>query len=693
MIIKSIAIQNIKSIGGKITVSFEDGTNIFIGPNGGGKSNLMDVLHITLNTYFIWHWQEEIQAYGIITYTRQELENFFDLPKHDIIKDELSQEIEISLNFSEDDISNIRILQENMDLISNQEKKLLNQSKSQIENIFKPMLERKDISGLSQNRNQTYKISANKLDKNTLENSFVSFSEEQIIFYRYLNYFEKVKYLIEKYNEQCEDDKKINEFKYVCKFFSPNRFHEGQSFVISLPGQNRTTKYKQLKEKSSSKTTSDIDYSTYYFASKYNELNRNDEDFAQDEQVVLVKNFLKIVGDYDFTVRTVSKGDNKYTFVVKSEGRQVEFSQLSSGEKEVLNFIFSTIALDLKNAVLIIDEPELHLHPQWQRKLISLYNKMAEDRKLQFIASTHSPVFVNSETIANITRVYKTNKQTKVIPEVKGESWKESLGKAEDLIDIITHSNNAKMFFVDTVILVEGIIDETIFGYLLDKLNTEQKNFEIVAVNGKENYRKYITFLDKFKINSIVICDLDNLWRGDLLKEQRHIGQLRGKIRELLKNKNWQSLQEYLNHEVVKKGITRKAIGLRILEVIGRIRRGEGLNEQDENFISHWLEKCLDEEKILEELNFSEIFNEDQTLTSLDDIISKLKEGISFDNCSHHVFVLKRGSIEDYCDNMSHSKKGALYFLKKLKGYIQSGTADNPKFEDLRRIMLETLKN
>ena len=78
---------------------------------------------------------------------------------------------------------------------------------------------------------------------------------------------------------------------------------------------------------------------------------------------------------------------------------------------------------------MIIDEPELHLHPQWQRKLISLYNKMAEDRKLQFIASTHSPVFVNSETIANITRVYKINKQTKVIHEANGDTWKESLEK------------------------------------------------------------------------------------------------------------------------------------------------------------------------------------------------------------------------------------------------------------------------
>ncbi len=57
MIIKSLSIQNIKSIGNKINLHFEDGINILIGPNGGGKSNIMDILNIVLNTYFIFHCQ------------------------------------------------------------------------------------------------------------------------------------------------------------------------------------------------------------------------------------------------------------------------------------------------------------------------------------------------------------------------------------------------------------------------------------------------------------------------------------------------------------------------------------------------------------------------------------------------------------------------------------------------------------
>ena len=139
--------------------------------------------------------------------------------------------------------------------------------------------------------------------------------------------------------------------------------------------------------------------------------------------------------------------------------------------------------------------------------------------------------------------------------------------------------------------------------------------------------------------------------------------------------------------------ITRKTIGIRILEVVEKIRSGKGLNGKDENFISHWLDKCLDKGQILAELNISETFPENPEITSLDDVISKLKEGVLFDDCSHHVFVLKRGSIEDYCDNILHSKKGALDFLKKLKVYIQKDKADKPKFEELKQIMIEALNN
>ena len=45
--------------------------------------------------------------------------------------------------------------------------------------------------------------------------------------------------------------------------------------------------------------------------------------------------------------------------------------------------------LDVNNSVILIDEPEISLHPEWQRKIINVYESIGENN--QFIIATHSP--------------------------------------------------------------------------------------------------------------------------------------------------------------------------------------------------------------------------------------------------------------------------------------------------------------
>ncbi|MDP2631620.1 MAG: AAA family ATPase [Candidatus Uhrbacteria bacterium] len=104
MKISSLEIQKIKSVGEKIQLHFEQGINIFIGPNGSGKSNVMDILNTVLHTYFIWHWHENIEPFGKITYQKQNLDGFFDLPQHFDLGDTKPQEIAIEIEFSDDDL-------------------------------------------------------------------------------------------------------------------------------------------------------------------------------------------------------------------------------------------------------------------------------------------------------------------------------------------------------------------------------------------------------------------------------------------------------------------------------------------------------------------------------------------------------------------------------------------------------------
>jgi len=702
MKINSIQIQNIKSVGGKIKLHFDEGINIFIGPNGSGKSNVMDILNIVIHTYFLWHWHENVEAFGKITYQKQNLEGFFDLQKHFDIGDRQPQEIVIEIEFSDDDLENIKILRDNITLVLQTEKSLLQQQISEIENTFSQLFIDVSQDDLKNNLEQSFTFNAQTLDQESGNSQVGSYSNPQKLWFRYLNYFEKVKYLIEKYNENKADAEKIKELKYVFKFFSPNRFHEGQLFEISLPGQSRTQKLKEIKQKTSKTATSDITYSTYYFSRIFNALRTNNQllienddpnvkKFHDDLQVKEVKELLALVGDYDFDVETVSVDDNKFKFKIVAGGQEIDFKNLSSGEKEVLNFIFIILSLDLRDALVLVDEPEIHLHPQWQNKLIKLFQKLYEERKIQFIISTHSPVFVNRETIANIVRIYKPSKQTQIAPREKTDDWREALMQEEDLIDIITYSNSSKLFFADRVVLVEGITDEIIFSYLIKTLGQSRESIEVISVNGKDNFCKYINFLNKFEINPLVVCDLDNLWDGELLKGQELLSPLKNKITEFWKQRenDLSVLSQYLNDKTVKERITNRKIGEKILEIIRKIKGKEEISEDEQKFIELWLEKCIDKKKIFDELKIDEIYSEtDGSIISLDALCQKIASGLEINGISCPIYVLQEGAIEDYAEGIKHSKTGALKLLARIKSYTGNNQSNDPKIEELKRIAL-----
>lgn len=78
------------------------------------------------------------------------------------------------------------------------------------------------------------------------------------------------------------------------------------------------------------------------------------------------------------------------------DGKEFKIKEASSGEQSIL-LSFLGIASSIKNgSVILIDEPEICLHPEWQEKYISLLiNSFQNFEKCHFIIATHSPLIVS----------------------------------------------------------------------------------------------------------------------------------------------------------------------------------------------------------------------------------------------------------------------------------------------------------
>lgn len=100
-----------------------------------------------------------------------------------------------------------------------------------------------------------------------------------------------------------------------------------------------------------------------------------------------------------FQFKKIDSKDKKALFEPHDSSRDdIEFKleQLSTGEKTLLFKIFNLYLQQAKNKVILIDEPELSLHPHWQNRVLQVYEKFAKINNNQIIIATHSPHIIAS---------------------------------------------------------------------------------------------------------------------------------------------------------------------------------------------------------------------------------------------------------------------------------------------------------
>ena len=86
---------------------------------------------------------------------------------------------------------------------------------------------------------------------------------------------------------------------------------------------------------------------------------------------------------------------NQSGICIISHEKPIDINNLSSGEKNDLIMFYRLIFKTVKNGIVLIDEPEISLHIEWQEEYLDHLMDICRMNNLQAIVATHSPSIIN----------------------------------------------------------------------------------------------------------------------------------------------------------------------------------------------------------------------------------------------------------------------------------------------------------
>ena len=189
-------------------------------------------------------------------------------------------------------------------------------------------------------------------------------------------------------------------------------------------------------------------------------------------------------------IEDISQDGRNIPIFTNSSGDKFDINELSSGEKQLFLRTLAIKMLNPENSIILIDEPELSLHPKWQQKIVDVYRKIGKNN--QIIIATHSPHILGSVKKENIMLLDK-NDDGEIIVKT-GDELYNSYGQPTDRVlkDImgLETTRNPKVF---------KLLEEA--GELVDKNEYESDEF-------KTKYKELRDILGK-KDGDLLLMDMD----------------------------------------------------------------------------------------------------------------------------------------------------------------------------------------
>lgn len=217
----------------------------------------------------------------------------------------------------------------------------------------------------------------------------------------------------------------------------------------------------------------------------------------------------------------VADAKKEETKVAKEElikGKQEELEAIRSRHpKQILEERGSELALP--GYMLLIDEPEVALHPNAIRAACSYLYELSEDPMWQVMISTHSPQFI--DPLRDHTTIIRLDRnESNPSPQTYRSDTANFSDEEKDDLKMLNRfdAGLAEMFFGQYPVLVEGDTEFAAFQHIMEN---DHGNFPhhnrpvIVRARGKYTLALLIRMLRHFKVNFSILHDSDSPLRRD----------------------------------------------------------------------------------------------------------------------------------------------------------------------------------
>ena len=225
-----------------------------------------------------------------------------------------------------------------------------------------------------------------------------------------------------------------------------------------------------------------------------------------------------------------------------------------------------------RTTIFGIEEPELYLHPQSQRTLMSVFREIASGRD-QIIYSTQSSLFVDISHFDQICIMRREKKEesyesypTQLLMSTMIEDLKSRKGvdaTEEGIREQYSHAFNPMInegFFADKVVIVEGPSEQYALPIYADALgyDLDRNNISVVHSGGKGQMDRLLRIFDGFKIPTYLWFDgdknnEDKAVRDKTLELLELLGEPIGKIEDVkTKVSDRYAILEYKLEETLK---------------------------------------------------------------------------------------------------------------------------------------------